>query len=224
MDACIREIVAWPEGLAAQVKELYERSFPPAERHDFARIRGITEEQGEARGLHVLTAVDGDILLGLSILRHLAEASLGYLWYLCVDEAARGSGIGGRLYQRTLEVLREDARACGRGLKGMIFEVERLDSEPHATYGDPIRRVKFYERLGARLILGYDYWQPPIPPHGPVPLQLMFHPLGLEECTEEELARIVSDFLRFGQGVEDADVNPASLRLALLTDIKGGVK
>ncbi len=108
----------------------------------------------------------------------------------------------------------------------MIFEVERLDSDPHSVYGDPIRRVRFYERLGARLILGYDYWQPPIPPHGPVPLQLMFHPLGLKEseCTEAELARIVSDFLRHGQGMDDADVNPASLRLALLTDIEGEVK
>ena len=211
----ISEITAWSDGLAAQARELYERSFPPAERHDFARIRQIPEEPDEPRSRRIIAATDGSDLLGLSIFRRLAEASLGYLWYLCVDEASRGSGIGVRLYRATLDALRADAARAGHPLKGLIFEVERLDSELHPIYGDPTRRVKFYERLGARLILGYDYWQPPIPPHGPVPLQLMFHPLDLKppECTEAQLARIITDFLRYGQGVEDAEVEAEGLRL-----------
>lgn len=159
-------------------------------------------------------AADGDRLLGFSVFRPLTKASLGYLWYLCVDENTRGMGIGSKLYRETVAWLQRLG-----GLKGMIFEVARLDSESHPVYGDPVRRVQFYERLGARLILGYDYIQPPIPPHGPVPLQLMFHPFEKREWNEEELAGVVSGFLRYGQGIEDNEVEASGLRLASLKDV-----
>ena len=194
----IEELTNWPDELWEQARALYECSFPIEELRDFDELFD--------RNPRLLVARKGDALLGFSIFRVLEEASLGYLWYLCVDQSARGGGIGRQLYQRTLDSLKN-----GNDLKGLIFEVERLDSESHPIYGDPIRRVKFYERLGARLVLGYDYWQPPIPPHGPVPLQLMYHPIG-GTPSEAELARIVEDFLRWGQGVETS-VDPAGLGL-----------
>lgn len=205
MDVSITEVNAWPEKYYTQAKELYERSFPIEERNDFDQLlnRGPVSDRPR-----MLISTDEDKLLGFSIFRPFAQASLGYLWYLCVDENTRGMGIGAKLYKQSVDLLQE-----GQSLKGMIFEVERLDSEPHDLYGDPIRRVRFYERLGARLILGYDYWQPPIPPHGPVPLQLMFHPLGLQDCTQDDLACIVSDFLHYGQGMKDVPVDPSDLRL-----------
>jgi len=194
----IEELTNWPDELWEQARALYECSFPIEELRDFDELFD--------RNPRLLVARKGDALLGFSIFRVLEEASLGYLWYLCVDQSARGGGIGRQLYQRTLDSLKN-----GNDLKGLIFEVERLDSESHPVYGNPIRRVKFYERLGARLVLGYDYWQPPIPPHGPVPLQLMYHPIG-GTPSEAELARIVEDFLRWGQGVETS-VDPAGLGL-----------
>jgi ribosomal protein S18 acetylase RimI-like enzyme len=194
----IQELTGWPDELREQARALYECSFPIQELRDFDELF--------ERNPRLLAARDGDLLLGFSIFRILEEASLGYLWYLCVDQSARGRGIGRQLYQRTLDSLKN-----GNHLKGLIFEVERLDSESHPIYGDPIRRVKFYERLGARLILGYDYRQPPIPPYGEVPLQLMYHPIG-GTPSEAELARIVEDFLRWGQGVEK-EVDPRGLHL-----------
>ena len=202
----IQELTGWPDELREQARALYECSFPTEELRDFD---GLFE-----RNPSILVARKGDVLLGFSIFRVLEEASLGYLWYLCVDQSARGGGIGRQLYQRTLDSLKN-----GNGLKGLIFEVERLDSESHPVYGNPIRRVKFYERLGARLILGYDYRQPPIPPYGEVPLQLMYHPIG-GAPSEAELARIVEDFLRWGQGVEK-EVRSRGLRLGCYTDTAG---
>jgi hypothetical protein len=119
-----------------------------------------------------------------------------------------------------LEWLNRDADSIGMAPLGMIFEVERLTTDSHPVYGDPFRRVRFYERLGARLILGYDYYQPAIPPHDPVPLQLMFHPLALghEDCASPTLACIVSDFLRLAQGV-DKSLDGCELRLGRLSDL-----
>ena len=194
----IQELTGWPDELREQARALYECSFPIEELRDFD---GLFE-----RNPSILVARKGDKLLGFSIFRVLKEASLGYLWYLCVDQATRGQGIGKKLYERTLDSLKN-----GNDLKGLIFEVERLDSKSHPVYGDPIRRVRFYERLGARLILGYDYRQPPIPPYDEVPLQLMYHPIdGLPSAAD--LAVIVRDFLRWGQGVE-TPVDPAGLSL-----------
>jgi ribosomal protein S18 acetylase RimI-like enzyme len=194
----IQELTSWPDELMEQARGLYECSFPIEELRKFD---GLFE-----RNPGLLVARKGDVLLGFSIFRVLKEASLGYLWYLCVDQSARGGGIGRQLYQRTLDSLKNV-----NGLKGLIFEVERLDSETHPVYGDPIRRVKFYERLGARLVLGYDYRQPPIPPYGEVPLQLMYHPID-GTPSEADLAVIVQDFLRWGQGVE-TPVDAGGLRL-----------
>ena len=194
----IQELTDWPDELREQARALYGRSFPAPELKDFD---GLFDREAA-----LLVARAGDALLGFSLFRILAEASLGYLWYICVDQSTRGQGIGRRLYQRTLESLQN-----GDNLKGLIFEVERLDTEPHPVYGDPIRRVKFYERLGAGLILGYDYWQPPIPPHGPVPLQLMYHPLN-GRPSQADLAVIVQEFMRYAQGVETR-VEAEGLRL-----------
>jgi len=214
----IREVTSLAEGLAAQAKDLYERSFPPEERNGFdemiASLGGPPEADGRPR---LIIAVRDDALLGLSFFKYYSEPEFGYLWYICVDLETRGSGVGTKLYQDSVAALTQAARESGRRIKGMIFEVERLDSQAHPVIGDPIRRVKFYERLGARLILGYDYWQPPKPPHGPVPLQLMFHPLDLpaSECASPALARIITDFLHFAQDTR-VTVDPEGLSLGHL--------
>lgn len=214
MTVAIREVVSASDKVLRQMQALYERSFPPAERRPFEHVRRMLDVERPHCGIHLLAGLDGDGLLGLSIFRYLPQASLGYLWYLCVAESARGMGLGGRLYGETLDVLRRDAELFRTGLRGLVFEVERPSAEPDPAYGDPIRRVRFYERLGARLLFGYDYWQPAIPPYGPVPLQLMFHPLdlGLRECTPAVLSRVISDFRLHAQGVEET-LDPSDLRL-----------
>ncbi len=205
--------------MMSQMRSLYEASFPPEELRPFERIREELVSPNGERRTHLLAALDGDRVLGLSLFALFPKASLGYLWYLCVDPDTRGSGVGGMLYCESLEHLRRDASGQGVGLKGMIFEVERLTTESHPVYGDPFRRIRFYERLGARMVEGYDYYQPAIPPHGPVPLQLMFHPLetGVEECNSHTLACVVTDFLRLAQGIDES-LAGCELRLVTLED------
>ncbi|MBP6963995.1 MAG: GNAT family N-acetyltransferase [Armatimonadetes bacterium] len=200
----IQKIVAAPEEIMESIRSLYEISFPKEELRPFEQIVGELSSPGEERRTHMIAALDGEKVLGLSVFVLFPTASLGYLWFLCVDPDTRGLGLGGRLYDASVEWLRRDAEALGVDLSGVIFEVERLTTEAHPIYGDPHRRIRFYERLGARMIAGYDYHQPPIPPHGPVALQLMFHPMAGQTCDSPTLARVVSEFLRLAQGVEDS--------------------
>ena len=212
----LRRITTGSEERMAKICSLYESSFPQEELRPFERIREELESPNGDRLTRLIAAVDGDSAPGISIFALFPAASLGYLWYLCVDPSTRGSGLGGKLYRESLDVLNRDASDLGTSLRGMIFEVERTTTEAHPVYGDPFRRIRFYQRLGARLIEGYDYHQPAIPPHGPVPLQLMFHPLGLAgECTSPALAGVVSDFLRLAQSVYES-LDGCELRLGML--------
>jgi GNAT superfamily N-acetyltransferase len=210
----IREITAIPEELADQMRSLYEKSFHPEETRDWA---GMTESLGsdDIGRTRMTLATRDHTVMGLSIFRYHPEQEFGYLWYLCVDESTRGAGVGGKLFCATVDALTAAARENGLRIKGMMFEISRLDSESDPVYGDPHRRLKFYERLGARMILGYDYYQPPIPPYPDnVPLELMFRPIDMPEstCTPDELATLVRDFVLHCQG-QAAQVDPAQLRL-----------
>ncbi len=79
-----------------------------------------------------------------------------YLDYIATD-AKTGGGVGVALYER----VREDARA--RGSKGLFFEC--LPDDPRACPDPALRadnkaRLKFYERWGARPIVGTEYERP----------------------------------------------------------------
>ncbi len=212
----IREITEIPGGLADQLRSLYEKSFHPEETRDWDGMTASLGSDDPGRTRMILATRDHTVM-GLSIFRYHQEPAFGYLWYLCVDESTRGTGIGGKLYRATVDQLNAVAEGYGQQIKGMMFEISRLDSESHPIYGDPHRRLRFYERLGARMILGYDYRQPPIPPYPEVPLQLMFHPVDLQEsaCTQDELATLVRDFMLHCQGCTvDVDASALSLKHA----------
>lgn len=211
----IQKLVTAPEETMESIRSLYEMSFPKEELRSFEQIKQEISSPTEERRTHMIAALDGEKVLGLSIFVLFPTASLGYLWFLCVDPNTRGLGLGGRLYCDSIEWLKRDAKALGVDLRGVIFEVERITTEAHPIFGDPRRRIRFYERLGALMVAGYDYHQPPIPPHGPVALQLMFHPMVGRPCDSPTLAQAVSEFLRLAQGVEDS-LEGCSLRLERL--------
>lgn len=210
----ISEITSIPAEFAAQVRSLYERSFQPQELRDWDDMTASLGDEAVGR-TRLIIATQDRLLLGLSFFKYHAEPQFGYLWYLSVDPTTRSAGIGSKLYRQTLSHITDLARKNGLGLKGMMFEVEQLDTESHPEYGDPFLRLKFYDRMGARMIMGYDYRQPPIPPHPEVPLQLMFHPVDLPECdcTQDEIAILVRDFLLHCQGQANIDLDPSALYL-----------
>ncbi len=201
MQITIQEMSAVPQEFDAQVRDLYERSFHPAELRSYDDMLASLGTDDVLR-TRLIMAWQGDRVLGLSLFKYHAQPGFGYLWYLCVGQDTRGLGIGGKLYNATLDDLKRISEENGSGLKCMMFEVERMDAESHPEYGDPIKRMRFYDRMGARMITGYDYRQPPIPPHDEVLLQLMVHPLNMpeESYTADELAALVRDFVQHCQG------------------------
>lgn len=131
--------------------EILEPSFPPSElvtRDDFV-------EGGTSGSFDVLAAQDDDGYLGVIVGERFGN---GYLVdWLAVNGARRGGGTGSALI--TAGVARWIAEP---GIDLVLAEIERPDLfEPHPRYGDPARRLAFYDRLGAA-VLDLPYYQPPI--------------------------------------------------------------
>jgi acetoin utilization deacetylase AcuC-like enzyme/GNAT superfamily N-acetyltransferase len=92
-----------------------------------------------------------------ALLLHFPDLAFDYLEALSAAPGRTGGGLGASLYQ----VLREEARALGA--EGLYFECLPDDpalSPDARTRRDNAKRLKFYERYGARPIMGTAYETP----------------------------------------------------------------
>jgi|GEM_PF-416041 len=132
-------------------RDVLEPSFPPAER--------TTEEEllaghaaGRLRSLGVVE--DGRVTAGV-VGAWSPTTRVLLVEYLAIAPGRRGGGIGGRLVAAAL-----DAWAAALDPVLAVGEVEHpAHHTASAAYGDPEARLRFYARLGAR-VLDVPYFQP----------------------------------------------------------------
>jgi len=142
-----------------------------------------------AASMHLLVAVaDDEQPCGLAMWQD-CHNGVAYLLYLWVDPARRGAGLGSRIYRGVLD----QARATMGEARALTCEVERPDVAQSLTQAqDAVRRIAFYQRLGARLASNVVYVQhcgrDTVPP---LLMHLMIHPLA--PLSEAEMLDIMSD-------------------------------
>lgn len=99
----------------------------------------------------LLAAVKKDKILGFTLAYYFADLKAGYLDYIASDPARAARGIGGAIY----ETMRDDLKK--RGARRLFFESLPDKKGPHVNPAlIPLnkKRLAFYERFGARPILG----------------------------------------------------------------------
>jgi GNAT superfamily N-acetyltransferase len=161
--------------------ELYELAFPPNERLLISDMLEIARAQAQD-GPHteyLLSALAGGEFAGLVHYETFPQLGLAGLWGLATRPAIRGQGLGAAIYDALWQRLRAD------GCRGLILEVER----PDMTHGEAarqlaVRRIRFYQRLGARLLTGVEYLQTVGPHQPPLPMHVMIH--AAAGCSPEE--------------------------------------
>lgn len=164
--------------LMDQARLLFRHAFPH-EPEAIERIaRWMRRRPGMAFEPILLVAQDmrGQVI-GLSFVFHFRELRIGYLQYIASDPARPGRGIGGALYEATREILQ------AREGRGLVFDVPPVDAD---KLGDDAKemldknrkRLRFYERYGARIIDGTQWDREPNPRNAYYLTQLMFDPLG----------------------------------------------
>jgi acetoin utilization deacetylase AcuC-like enzyme/ribosomal protein S18 acetylase RimI-like enzyme len=178
----------------AEIQALFQAAFPDVAADDPDHIPRKLVEQ-TARGYpSILLAAhgEGDRLLGFALADFFESIGYGYLDFIVTSASDRGRGLGGALY----EALREDLME--RGALGLFLETPtddpaQIKNTAHLKANKA--RLKFYERYGARPIVGTLYDQPIRPGH-PAEPRLLYDPLNNDETLDaDELKRAIRAIL-----------------------------
>jgi GNAT superfamily N-acetyltransferase len=123
------------------------------------------------------------------------------LSYLAVPPAGRGAGVGGTLMKAVTGVWGSRHRPAL-----LVMEVEDpCHHAADAAHGDPVARIRFYERLGART-LPLPYFQPALGPGGhrvPHMVLMVFGGTAAPPGTQRVDGEVVEHFLT--QYLEDCE-------------------
>jgi acetoin utilization deacetylase AcuC-like enzyme/GNAT superfamily N-acetyltransferase len=162
----------------AQAQAILRQQFPLARESEFTSIPDQLRDPFKKRLQTLLFVAEDaeDRVKGLALLMHAPDLHFVYLDYLAAHPGRAGSGIGAALYERVRETAAE--------LDAIGVFLECLPDDP-ALCRDPdvlkqnADRLRFYERFGARPIIGTTY-EMPIEPGADNPPYLVFDGLGHE--------------------------------------------
>ena len=139
----------------AAVMDIYEKAFPHYVQYT-ATIADLLKFSSKNDFDVVLLVAEGDKerILGFTLSFYFPRLKYAYLDYVASDPSRSPRGYGVALYERNKEVLRE------AGCKGLFMDVPPDDlemlKEPFRLKTNQ-RRMAFYERVGARPIVGTKY-------------------------------------------------------------------
>ena len=177
----------------AEAHELLSHTFPDyAEQPDYIARKLVDQAARGYPAILLIAHGAGEHVAGFALTDYFEPLGYAYLDFIVTRPEERGRGLGGALY----EALREDLVA--RGVKGLFLEVPTDDP---AQVQDPqvLRqnkaRLQFYERYGARPVIGTLYDQP-IRPGYPSEPRLLFDPLASKKpLTDDGLRDVISAIL-----------------------------
>ena len=209
--------------LAGVYREVLEPSFPPDE-----LISPEVLHTGVREGsLRVAAALDGrGAPAAAAVGEWFPSCRVLLLSYLAVGGGGRGRGVGGKLYRHVLDGWTGQYAPCL-----FVAEVEHPDRHAGSeAHGDPLRRLRFYGALGAR-VLRAPYFQPALQAgtgrvHGMLLLALHVDPAFAgprpDSVAAGPLRTWMTDYLEGTEGpVDRGDAEAAALLDALGAD--GGV-
>lgn len=151
--------------------DIYQASFPVNEQMPISTFLRFLREGSESQ--FMLAVEEEGKVAGIihSELRALSDGRRSYgLWYFAVREEARNTGLGARVYR---DYILRAAREAG--CVAVVLEVEKPSAVADADLAR--RRIKFYQRNGARLVTGLFYEFPDERGEKPPDEFLMVHPL-----------------------------------------------
>lgn len=130
-------------------------------------LRG--DDREPRRAFFVLAATAGSALVGCSVFSYVPASQCGFSEYIATAAAARGQGIGRRLFEVRHEVLDRAARRSGAAAcAGLFVEAESPERTPprvltaeRDTAMDAAERRAYFRRLGF-LRVDVAYSQPPL--------------------------------------------------------------
>jgi acetoin utilization deacetylase AcuC-like enzyme/GNAT superfamily N-acetyltransferase len=142
-----------------QVKAIWRRRFSAVPAEEIEQIGRHLHDPFLKRFRAILFVAENgrERVQGFALLLHEPQIRFCYLDWIATQVGLASGGIGGALYER----VRQEAAALEA--KGLFFEClpdEQAFCPDEGLLAENRKRLRFYERYGARPILGTDYEKP----------------------------------------------------------------
>lgn len=173
------------EGTLRDLKNVYQRfiaDFPSDELKSYEHLKLLMSK----RRYKLLLAKDPvlDEIVGYAFIYEFIHLQAIWLDYIAIDNQLRGSGYGSLLFKK----LRDWKQ---NGFIGLFIEVEIPEDIEGFTRENQLRRICFYERLGAKR-LPIPYQLPTF--NGGLPMYLYFCPSShVEKLPKEQIQEAISE-------------------------------
>lgn len=129
-----------------------------------------------------------DIIIGYALVYTNDKNKMLWLDYIAIEEMYRNSGYGTLFFNKIIETVTEN-------LTGIFIEIEIPSKEDKQSFKQQERRIKFYERLGAKR-LKFNYVLPTN--EGGSPLYLYFKPIGnLAVLPKDQIKETISSVFNY---------------------------
>lgn len=187
------------EGTNNDLKEVYARfkkDFAADERKDYEHLEVLMAKR-KYKLLMARHKVFNEII-GYAFVYKDDQHKVLWLDYMAIDNKFQNAGYGTLLFNKIAESNQE-------GIQGIFMEVEKPDSEDELRREDQLRRIQFYERLGAQR-LNFNYKLPTN--NGGFPMVLYFRPSPQVKLLPKEQIKetIASAFEYIHSDVPEKDI------------------
>jgi GNAT superfamily N-acetyltransferase len=188
--------------------EILAPSFPPEELEAIDVVREI--HNGPGAVVPGVVALRGGDPVGGALGESYERSRVVLLCYLAVRDDTRGTGLGAALLDRALPAWRRAFTPTA-----ILAEVEDPRVRQAGPHGDPVARLRFYDRAGGKL-LPIPYTQPSVgqgQPRVPEMFLISLDP-GLESIPRATVLDFLDEYLESMDGSTD-DPEHRALRAAI---------
>jgi GNAT superfamily N-acetyltransferase len=149
----MKEIVDFDSPEFEQCIKIYKSSFPLNETRAVERVVTMLKDD---LNYHLFISKKNNSVVGMSLMYIFKSLKIGLLDYMAIISTYRGRGIGKELFKFTFDKF---CSLINNGI-GLLMEIqieEVNDPEENAIRKN---RIRFYTRLGAKLLEGVNYLLP----------------------------------------------------------------
>jgi GNAT superfamily N-acetyltransferase len=154
----IKEIKDYNSFEFKQSINIYENSFPFNETRPFEDIVNMLRND---KNYHLIVSLNNNAVIGISLMYIFRFLNIGLLDYMAISPSYRGQGLGKEIFNFTFEKL---CSIITNGI-GLLIEIQKENNLlDHQEMTVRKNRIRFYNKLGVKLMDKVNYLLPPIYP------------------------------------------------------------